>query len=120
VAYLDVIVVVIGLPIALYLGVPPLGLLIGGGAWLLQRALGEYDRRYIKRSAQPRTQLGLNIFEAFGRIWLLAIAIIASALAGGHRDGLVCAVTICIAYTIAFAVRVASGPPNRAPRRAPR
>ncbi len=113
--FLDVIIVVVGAIPALALGVPTLGLLIAVAAWVAQRALGEYDRHLIRnRAAEPRTQLGLNLFEAFGRIWLLAGAIIAAGVIGGRPDGLTAAVTIFVAYSIYFAVRVFSGPPNRA------
>ena len=121
VRYLDVIVLVLAAVPALALGVPTLGLVIGVVAWVLQRALGEYDKRAIKRrAAEPRTQLGLNLFEAFGRIWLLAGAIIAAGVIGERADGLTAAVTIFFAYSIFFIVRVLSGPPNRPRGDAPR
>jgi hypothetical protein len=115
--YLDVVVVAFATPIALALGAPPLGYLIGAVAWVLQRILAHADRRWISRKREPRTQLGLNLAEAFGRIWLLAGAIILAGVAGGHPDGLTAALTIFGAYSVAFAVRVLSGPPQRAVHR---
>ncbi len=109
--YLDVVLVVLATPIALMLGVPALGYLIGAVAWIAQRVLAELDRRWIRAAVQPRTQLGLNLFEAFGRIWLLAGAIVIAAVAGGRADGLAAAVVIFGAYSVAFAIRVLSGPP---------
>jgi hypothetical protein len=115
--YLDVVIVAVALPAALALGVPALGYAIGGSAWVLQRILAHTDKRWIFRSGSaPRTQLGLNLFEAFGRIWLLAGAIVAAGVIGGRADGLTAAVVICCAYTVAFAIRVISGPPAQAPR----
>jgi hypothetical protein len=110
--YLDLLLVVVAAPIALALGAPALGCAIGAGAWIVQRILAQADRRWIHNATEPRTQLGLNLFEAFGRIWLLAGAIVAAALIGGRVDGLAAAVTIFAAYTVAFAIRVLSGPPN--------
>jgi hypothetical protein len=118
VRYLDVLVLVVGAPVALALGVPTLGCLIGAGAWLLQRALAELDRHWVGRVAEARSLFGLSLFEAFGRIWLLAGAIVAAGVIGGRADGLAAAVTIFAAYSIAFAIRVTSGPP--APRGAAR
>ena len=116
--YLDIVLVVLATPVALALGAPPFGLLIAVCAWLVQRVLAHTDRRWISRAREPRTQLGLNLFEAFGRIWLLAGAIVAAGVAGGRADGLTAALTICGAYSVAFAIRVISGPPTR-PRSTP-
>ncbi len=110
---LDVLLVVLAAPLALALGAPVLGYAIGAVAWVVQRILAHYDRRWLSREAAPRTQLGFNLFEAFGRIWLLAGAIVAAGIAGGRADGLTAALVIFGAYSLAFAVRVLSGPPPR-------
>jgi hypothetical protein len=111
--YLDVVLLAVATPFALALGAPPFGYLIGAVAWVLQRILAHADRRWIGKAREPRTQLGLNLAEAFGRIWLLAGAIILAGVAGGHADGLTAALTIFGAYSVAFAIRVLSGPPQR-------
>lgn len=111
--YLDVVLVVLATPVALSFGAPVLGYTIGAGAWVLQRILAEVDRRWVRKATEPRTQLGLNLFEAFGRIWLLAGAIVIAGVAGGRADGLTAALVIFGAYTIAFVIRVFSGPPSR-------
>jgi hypothetical protein len=115
--YLDVVLVVVAAPGALALGAPVLGYAIGAGAWLVQRIIAHADRRWISGAATPRTQLGLHLFEAFGRIWLLAGAIVAAGVAGGRADGLTAALVIFGAYSVAFAVRVITGPPQRKPVR---
>jgi hypothetical protein len=109
---LDLILVVIAVPVALALGAPTLGCLLGAGGWLVQRVLAQLDRRWISVSVKPRTQLGLNLAEAFGRIWLLAGAIVLAGVLGGRADGLAAALVICGAYSVAFAIRVLSGPPS--------
>jgi hypothetical protein len=113
--YLDVVLVLVGAAVALALGAPALGCAIGAGAWVLQRVLAHADRRWINNATEPRTQLGLNLFEAFGRIWLLAGAIVLAGVVGGRADGLCAALVIFAAYSVAFAVRVVSGPPQRKP-----
>jgi hypothetical protein len=110
--YLDVLVVVLAAVPALALGAPVLGYSVGAGAWLAQRALAEADKRWIRKASEPRTQLGLSLFEAFGRIWLLAGAIIIAGVAGGRADGLTAALVIFGAYSVAFAVKVLTGPPR--------
>jgi hypothetical protein len=111
--YFDVVLVAVAAPVALALGAPVLGFCVGAGAWLIQRVLAIADRRWIASAAEPRTQLGLALFEAFGRIWLLAGAIVVAGVAGGRADGLAAALTIFGAYSVAFAIRVLSGPPGR-------
>jgi hypothetical protein len=113
--YLDVFVVVLATFPALALGAPVFGYCVGAGAWLAQRALAEVDKRWIRKASQPRTQLGLSLFESFGRIWLLAGAIIIAGVVGGRADGLTAALVIFGAYSVAFAVKLLSGRP--APRR---
>jgi hypothetical protein len=115
--YLDVILVVVATPVALALGAPALGFAIGAGAWVLQRILAEADRRWIRNTKTPRAQLGLNLFEAFGRIWLLAGAIVLAGIVGGRADGLTAALVIFAAYSVAFAIRVLSGKPTSPPGR---
>jgi hypothetical protein len=111
--YLDVVLVVVATPVALMLGAPAFGYAVGAGAWVLQRVLAQADRRWIGRPSEPRTQLGLSLFEAFGRIWLLAGAIILAGVVGGRADGLTAALVIFAAYSVAFAIRVITGPPTR-------
>ncbi len=109
--YLDVIIVVIGALIAVLLGAPSLGVIVGAIGWILQRGLQVLDRRFTSRMRDPRRQVGINVTESFGRIFLLAAAIIVAGVAGGRADGLAAAVLIFAAYTVAFFIRIASGPP---------
>jgi hypothetical protein len=113
VRYLDVVLVVVAMAPALILGAPVLGYTVAAGGWILQRGIAETDRRWIRRVAEPRKQLGISLFEAFGRTWLLAGVIIVAALAGGREDGLTAALVIFGAYSVAFVIRVLSGPPRR-------
>ena len=41
----------------------------------------------------------VRLFESFGRIWLLAGAIIIAGVAGGRKDGLTAAIVIVGAYS---------------------
>jgi hypothetical protein len=114
--HLDLPLVVLAAAVAIALGAPALGCVVGALAWVLQSILAQTDRRWIRRATEPRTQLGLNLFEAFGRIWLLAGAIVLAAVIGGRVDGLSSALVIFGAYTVAFVIRVLSGPPAAAAR----
>jgi hypothetical protein len=109
VRYVDVVFVIVATTVALALGAPTLGVLVGAGTWLAQRALALLDRRLIIRAAEPGSRLGLNFVDAFARIWLLAGGIIAAGVIGGRRDGLAAALLIFAAYSLAFALRLARG-----------
>jgi len=108
-ANLDLILLVPGVALALALGAPAFGVLVGAGAWLLQRVVAVADRRAIVRAAEPGSRLGLNFIDAFARIWLLAGGIIVAGAAGSRPDGLAAAVVIFACYSVAFAVRIARG-----------
>jgi hypothetical protein len=109
--YLDVALVLIAAAPALALGAPPVGYLVGGAGWIIQRIIGENNKRLLRKVTEPRRQLGINLFEAFGRIWLLAAAIIVAGLMG-RADGLTAALVIFGAYSVFFVIRVISGPPQ--------
>jgi hypothetical protein len=112
--YLDVVVVVLAAIPALALGAPVLGYVVGGGAWILQRLIQANRHRWVAQLTESGSvrRAGVNLFESFGRIWLLAAAIIVAALAGSRADGLTAAVVIFAAYSIAFVIRLVSGPPQ--------
>lgn len=111
--YLDVAVVAIAAAPAIALGAPALGYALGAGGWILNRLVQLGDRALMTRFKEPRAQLTANLFEAFGRIWLLAAAIIIAGVAGKRSDGLTAALVIFGAYSVAFVIRVVSGPPQR-------
>jgi hypothetical protein len=115
--YLDVVVVVIAAVPALALGAPVFGYLMGAGGWIVQRALQANEYRLTARIADPTRAVGARLFGAFGRVWLLAGAIIIAGVVGHRADGLTAALTIFGAYSIAFVIRLISGrPPARSER----
>ena len=109
--YLDVAFVLIGAIAALILGAPAFGVIVGAAGWLLQRSLQVIDRRLTARIEDSLRRAGIRSAEAFGRIWLLAGAIIVAGAVGGRKDGLAAALLIFAAYSIGFALRLASGRP---------
>ena len=113
--YLDVVLVVLAAPVVLSLGGPLFGYLVGAGAWVAQRVLAQVDQRFLVEAAERR--FGLTMVEAFGRIWLLAGAIVLAGAAGGRADGLAAALTIFVAYSVAFALRLVDGRPTGVPLR---
>lgn len=106
---LDLVILLPGVLVALALGAPAFGVLVGAGAWLLQRVAAVADRRIIQRAAEPGSRLGLHFVDAFARIWLLAGGIVLAGAAGSHEDGLAAALLILVEYSISFAVRIGRG-----------
>jgi hypothetical protein len=105
----DLVLLPVGVALALALGAPTFGVLVGAGGWLAQRALAVLDRVVIVKAAEPGSRLGLNFIDGFARIWVLAGAIVIAGAVGHRRDGLAAALLIFGAYSVAFAVRVARG-----------
>ena len=110
--YLDVLFAVIAAIVAIALGAPALGCALGAGGWVLQRVVQAVDRSWARRLREPRAQIGVSLFERFGRIWLLAGVIVVAGVAGGRTDGLAAAIIIFCAYTLRFMVGLLSGPPE--------
>lgn len=111
-SYSDVAFAVIAAVVAIALGAPTLGCAVGAGGWVLQRLVQAVDRSWARRLREPRQQLGVSLFERFGRIWLLAGAIVVAGVVGGRKDGLAAAIIIFCAYTIRFATGLITGPPS--------
>jgi hypothetical protein len=109
--YLDVAFVLIGAIAALIVGAPAFGVIVGAAGWLLQRSLQVIDRRLTARIEDSLRRAGIRSAEAFGRIWLLAGAIIVAGAVGGRKDGLAAALLIFAAYSIGLAIKLASGRP---------
>lgn len=106
----DVLLVLIAFLPAVALGAQELGYVLGGGGWILQRMVAVLDRCWVNKADDPVRRLAINLFEAFGRIWLLAGVIIIAAVAGERQDGLTAAVVIFAAYSVDFILRIASRP----------
>ena len=111
---LDVVLVAVAVLPALALGAPELGVVLGSAGWIGQRMLAVMDKRWTGKVADPVKQLAINLFEAFGRIWLLAGVIVLAGVLGERQDGLAAAVVIIAAYSVAFVIRLLSG--ARGPR----
>jgi hypothetical protein len=102
IAYLDVVLVVLAAPIALLTGVSALGYGLGGGAWLVLRAVGLAVERTAGSSANARQQISLRMAYMLGRLFLLALAVV---LARRHSQnaGLAALIVVVVAFTVQLA-----------------
>jgi hypothetical protein len=105
--FLDIFLVVVTAPIAVLLGAPALGTLVGAAAWVIQRFVALALESRARRTENVRSAVGLNLAGALGRAWLVALTILAVGLLGSREDGLAAAIVVLVAYTIYFATLLA-------------
>ena len=101
--YFDVALVVVAAPILLLIGVPALGYGIGAGAWLVLRGVGVGVERAASASQEMRSQVSLRLGYMLGRLFALALAVVAARRAGSQDDGLTALVVIVVAFTVQLA-----------------
>ena len=102
VRYLDVVLVAITLPVLLLAGLPALGTLVGGGAWIFSRLTAVFFERQARARGDIRQAVGINLAAMVARAWLVALAILAVGLAGSREDGATAAAIVLAAFTVYF------------------
>ena len=75
VRYLDLVVLALALPVFLVAGFPMLGYAVGGGAWIVQRAVQVLLMKRVARTEDPRTLVGITAASMIGRGWFCALSI---------------------------------------------
>jgi hypothetical protein len=106
--YFDVALVLVAAPILLLIGVPALGYGIGAGAWIALRAVGVGVERAATASHEMRTQVGLRLSYMLGRLFALALAVVAARRAGSQGDGLAALGVVVVAFTVQLATSALS------------
>ena len=107
--YLDLVLLVIALPIFVVAGLPMLGYVAGGGAWLVQRGIQHLLNRRAAASHDPRTVVGITAASMIGRGWLVALTIFAAGLSD-EDAGLAAAVLVIVLFTAYFTVSMIMRP----------
>lgn len=111
--YFDVVLVIVAAPIMLLIGVPATGYLVGGGAWIVLRALGVAVDRYAGSVGGQGGELTLRLTYLLGRLFGLALAIIIVRQNASRNDGLTALVVIVVAFTMQLALSFANRPGSR-------
>jgi hypothetical protein len=101
---LDIVLAVMALPIALLLGAPVLGTLVGAGVWVVQRLLELAVARVAKTKESVKVTIGYNLGAMIGRVWLVALSILAVGTLAEREDGLAAAIFAFVAFTTYFAI----------------
>ena len=113
VRWLDVALLVASVPVLLLAGLPQLGVLIGAGAWVLNRVLGAFLESKARNARDMKTQTGLLLASTMGRAWLAGLTILAAGLAGEREDGLTAAILVLAAFTVYFVMSLILRPERK-------
>jgi cation transporter-like permease len=109
VRYLDICLVLASAPFVLAASLPMLGYLVGAGAWLLTRLATDFVHGRALRVPDPRVKAGLHVGAMMGRVWIVALGVIAARYAGGIADGITAAVVVLAAFTVYLLITIALG-----------
>ena len=115
VRWLDVGLLVVSVPVLLLAGLPELGVLVGAGAWVLNRAVGAALEAKARQTRDAKTQTGLLLASTMGRAWLAGLTILAAGLAGEREDGLTAAILVLAAFTVYFVLSLILRPERKTP-----
>jgi hypothetical protein len=100
--YIDLVLLWLTVPVALALGAPTLGLLLGAVVWTVQRLVAlEVDRRAVQRES-VREAIGLNLATMFARLWLVCTTVVVAGVGGAREDGVAAAAVLLVAFTISL------------------
>jgi hypothetical protein len=99
--YVDLAVLAVALPFFLVAGLPLLGWAGVTVAWLFQRAVHGLLLRRAEASRSPGSALGLLSVSLIGRVWFLALAVLAIGLIE-REAGLAAAVLTAVVFQVWF------------------
>ncbi|MEA2650398.1 MAG: hypothetical protein QOI85_119, partial [Chloroflexota bacterium] len=116
VRWLDVGLLIVTVPVLLLAGLPELGVLVGAGAWVLNRVVGAVIESRAHRAQSFKTQTGLLLASTMGRAWLAGLTILAAGLAGEREDGLTAAILVLAAFTVYFVLSLILRPERKSER----
>ncbi len=102
VRYLDVVLVTVTLPVLLLAGLPALGVLVGGGAWIFSRLTAAFFEGQARSRGDVRQAVGINLAAMLARAWIVALAVLAVGLASSREDGATAAAIVLAAFTVYF------------------
>jgi hypothetical protein len=102
-SYLDIVVVAVAAAAAVALGAPALGAVVGAAAWVVVRLASLLLERRLEGVADLRRRLAYGVGYKLGRVWVLALAIIALGVTSSREDALTCALVIFVAFSVYLA-----------------
>ena len=115
--FLDLFVLLAVLPLFVLADLPFEAYLVGGGVWVLQRAIQILLQRRAEASDDPRVVAGYTAGSMIARGWLCALAIFGVGIAAGDDAGLAAALLVIGLFTVYFTVRMITRPIDAAAER---
>jgi hypothetical protein len=109
VRYADVILVIASAPFVVLAGMPVDGYLIGAGVWILTRFLTDVAYRRALGMADHKARAGLQVGAMLGRVWIVALGVIAAKFIGGTSAGIMAAVVVLAAFTVQLIISLTMG-----------
>jgi hypothetical protein len=104
VRYLDFAALALAAPVFVVADFPIAGYLVGGGAWIVQRAVQLFVNRKVRSSRDPRAIVGLLAGSMIARGWFCAIAIFLCGILVSNDAGLAAAVLVVMLFTVYFGI----------------
>ena len=80
VRYLDVVLVALTVPVLVLAGLPAVGALAGGAAWIASRLLAAFFEDKARRRGDLRQAVGINMAAMIVRAWLVALTVLTVGL----------------------------------------
>jgi hypothetical protein len=111
--YLDVVLVLVGAPILLLIGVSAVGYAAGGAAWIVLRVAGVGLERYLQAGAAARLEISLRLAYLIARVFLLALVVILLRRGDGKDAALAALGVIVFAFTVALVISFIQRPRAR-------
>ena len=118
VRYIDVVLLVLAVPFAIAFGAPVLGLLVGTGAWIVQRVIAVAVDAHAEQMRDVGRGVALRLASSLGRAWGVGLAILLVGVLGERADGLTAGIAVLAAYTVYFALSLVLRPLERKSPRA--
>jgi hypothetical protein len=108
--YLDLVLVALGAPIMILIGVSATGYLVAAAVWFALRALGEGVERYATATTDASRQIGIRLGYMLGRLFVLAIVVILVRKSDGQDAGLAALAVVVFAFTAQLATSALTRP----------
>jgi len=102
-SYLDIVVVLVGAIVAIALGAPEIGVVVGATAWVVVRGVSILLERRMEGVADLRRRLMYGVGFRLLRVWVLVCAIIAVGVTSTRENALTTALVIFAAFSVYFA-----------------
>src|SRR3954447_16682813 len=104
--YLDIGLVLVSGPVVIAAGLPVLGYVCGGGAWIVTRLAAAYAEHRVAARGDAAARLGVQVAGMMARVWIVVLAVVVARVVGDREDGIMAAAIALAAFTVYLAMTV--------------